>query len=250
MIERDSRGSVAVLRFAHGKANALDLEFLVALEQAFAAEASSSARAIVITGTGSIFSAGVDLVRMLEEGRPYVERFLPALDVAFRRLFALEKPVVAAVNGHAIAGGAILAAASDRRLLARGKATFGVPELKVGVPFPPLPLEIFRRICPAARVDEAVLGARVYRAEEAASIGLVDELVEPEALLERAFAVASEMASVPARSFALVKRLLRGPSLERVARQDAETGRETLEAWCSTDVREALRSYVERTLKK
>jgi len=250
MIERETRGAVALLRLVHGKANALDLEFLAALEDAFESEQRSSARAIVLTGSGSIFSAGVDLVRMLEEGRPYLERFLPALDRALRSLFVLEKPVVAAINGHAIAGGAILAAASDRRLLARGKATFGAPELKVGVPFPPLPLEIFRRICPPSHVDEAVLGARVYRAEEALALGLVDELVEPELLLARGLQVAGELAALPARAFALNKRMLRQPSLERVARQDSELGGQVLEVWCSAETREALRGYVERTLEK
>jgi len=98
-----------------------------------------------------------------------MERFLPAHDLALERLFTLDKPVVAAVNGHAIAGGAILVAACDRRILARGPATFGAPELKVGVPFPPLPLELYRRICPPGRASELALGGRVVGTDEARS---------------------------------------------------------------------------------
>src|SRR6185295_5969986 len=119
-----------------GKASALDLELLVALESALRGEEQSKERALVLTGTGAIFCAGVDLKRIAQGKRQYIEAFLPALERAFERLFFLEKPVVAAINGHAIAGGAVLALACDHRILARGKGMVGTPELKVGVPFP------------------------------------------------------------------------------------------------------------------
>ncbi len=250
MIQRESHGEISILRLAHGKASALDLEFLEALVTELAGEARSSTRALVLTGRGSIFSAGVDLLRVLAEGARYVERLLPALDLALERLFTLDKPVVAAVNGHALAGGAILAAACDRRILARGRATFGAPELKVGVPFPPLPLELYRRICPPGRASELALGGRVVGTDEALALGLVDELVEPGALLERALEIARELAAMPPSAFALTKRMLHAPSLEHAARQQQELGGALLDAWRSDEVREAMRGYVERTLKK
>src|SRR5206468_1035318 len=98
-------------------------EFLNALETTLQREAESDCGAIVITGTGSIFSAGVDLYRVLEGKRAYLEQFLPALDAALESLFDFPKPAVAAVNGHAIAGGAVIALACDHRILVRGKAT-------------------------------------------------------------------------------------------------------------------------------
>jgi hypothetical protein len=91
----------------------------------------------VLTGTGSIFSAGVDLFRVLEGGRAYLEQFPPARSTPrFKKLLGFEKPLVAAINGHAIAGGASSPCGADQRFLARGKATYGAPELKVGVPVP------------------------------------------------------------------------------------------------------------------
>ena len=101
---RTSRSdSIAVLEMAHGKANAFDIEFLEALRQALRQAVRSDARAVVITAEGSIFSAGVDLPRILKGDRRYLEEFLVQLSDGLAELFAVPKPVVAAVNGHAIA---------------------------------------------------------------------------------------------------------------------------------------------------
>jgi enoyl-CoA hydratase len=249
MIEREVRGRVAVLRLAHGKASALDLELLRALDAAFAREERAPERAVVLTGTGSIFSAGVDLYQLVEGGRAYLAEFLPALDAAFLRLLAFEKPLVAAVNGHAIAGGYVMACAADRRILARGKATYGAPELAVGVPFPPSALELVRLGTPTGALREIALESRVFGAEDCLARGLVDELVEPAALLDRAVACAEELAGPPAIAFAITKRLLRRPATERLER-DGFRGPELLDAWASDEVLGAIRAYVDRTLRK
>src|SRR5207253_4831329 len=103
------------LTMAHGKANAMSTEFCRALTARLAEANSSPARAVIITGQGRMFSAGVDLLRLSEGGAPYVREFLPALNAMFEAVFTCPKPVVAAVNGHAIAGGCVLACAADHR---------------------------------------------------------------------------------------------------------------------------------------
>src|SRR5437764_1288972 len=150
MIELTEHGRVAVLTMTHGKANALDLEFCRALTAQLDACRQSSLRALVITGGGRMFSAGVDLPRIVDEGAPYVRAFLPAVNKAFETLFSFPRPVVAAVNGHAIAGGCVMACAADSRLMARADARIGIPELLVGVPFPVVPLEIMRFAAPSS----------------------------------------------------------------------------------------------------
>lgn len=249
MIERETRGAVTILRLAHKKASAMDLELLLALEAAFAAEESSPSRAVVVTGTGSIFSAGVDLFRVLDGGRAYIEQFLPALEAALQKLLLFEKPVIAAINGHAIAGGCILACGADLRLLARGKATYGAPELKVGVPFPPVALELLRLGFPARWIREAALRGRIFDVDECVEFGLVDEALDPAELLPRALAAAEELAAFPARSFALTKRVLRRPAVEAVERASGLRDR-IVDTWASPEVLGAIRGYVERTFKK
>src|SRR4051812_22503253 len=108
MIERTQQDGVLTLRLAHGKVSALDVELLDALLRELDGVAED-VRALVLTGTGSIFSAGVDLFRLTRDGADYVRRFLPLLSRFFRALFAFPRPVVGAVNGHAIAGGCVIA---------------------------------------------------------------------------------------------------------------------------------------------
>jgi hypothetical protein len=163
VIETTREGEIALLRLCHGKASALDLELCEALERAAAEAEDSGARAIVLTGRGPIFSAGVDLKRLVAGGPDYVAEFLPALDAALLALFRCEKPCVAAINGHAIAGGALLAGACDLRLLARGPAGIAVPELKVGVPFPQVAVEIALELFPGAALGPALYRGRRHR---------------------------------------------------------------------------------------
>jgi enoyl-CoA hydratase len=227
MIERSDEGDVAVLRLAHGPVNAMDIELCRAVAGQFRALVADPARAVVITGAGRAFSAGVDLRRYLDEGVSYVERFLPALSDMFRAAFELAKPVVAAVNGHAIAGGCVLAATADSTLMADGNGRIGVPEIKVGVPFPRIAVEVLTYSVGEVAARRLVLGAGTHSAAEALAIGLVDEVVAPGELLELAVRRARAMASdIPADTFAATKAQLRRACLDRVERyadEDATT---------------------------
>jgi enoyl-CoA hydratase len=180
VIDLDEIDGVAVVRLAHGKVNALDLELLDRITATFTDLDAGRATAIVLTGTGRAFSAGVDLWRIVEGGDDYVRAFLPALDAAFRAVFTCGKPVVAGLNGHAIAGGAILAAACDHRIMAGG--TIGVTELLVGVPFPPTALEILRHAYGERAARRAVLTGATHPPAEALAAGYVDEVTALAAL--------------------------------------------------------------------
>lgn len=249
MLEHSRSGATSVLTLRHGQANAMDLELCRALEEALRREEASDSRALVLSGTGSIFSAGVDLVRLVQGGAAYVREFLPAMESCFRALLAFEKPLVAAINGHAIAGGAVIACGCDVRLLARGNAGYGVPELAVGVPFPPAALQLVRLGIPPRLHGEAALRARIWRGEECLEAGLVHGTVEGGALLERALEIAAQLAAAPAPAFRLTKRQLRAGFLAAVD-EAAPMREQVLEAWCSPEVLGAVKGYVERTLKR
>ena len=248
MIHRDDHDGIAVLRLEHGKANVLDLELCNALVEAF--DDAGEARAVVLTGAGRIFSAGVDLFRVVEEGRSYVEAFLPAMCRAFERVFVHPAPVVAAANGHAIAGGCLLVAAADQRLMAQGPARIGIPELQVGVPFPPIALEIMRFSTPPQHFQTVVYRADTHEPPAALALGLLDEAVEPDTLLECALARAERLASVRAETFAITKREIRRPVVERIRALDRETAPEVRDRWLDPRILDVIRGYLERTIPK
>ncbi len=247
MLSREDLETTAVLRLEHGKANALDAELCETLAARLAEiESEPGVRAVVLTGSGDIFSAGVDLFRVLQAEETYLDRFLPALRDAFRTVATFPKPVVAAVNGHAIAGGCVLVCACDHRIMARGEGVIGVPELRVGVPFPGDIIDIVRRATPADRHREIILGGRNYSPDRALERGLVDELADPDELLERASRAARELASIPAGVYALTKRQL---ATDR-AGDDAALMEEVAAIWKSPETHARIRDWLERSLGK
>src|SRR5216684_3183560 len=202
MLERNLIDGILTLRLSHGKASALDLELCTALTKAFEeAAANDDVGAVILTGTGSIFCAGVDLPRMINAGGDYIQEFVAALDAALRAVFVFPKPVVAAVNGHAIAGGAILAFACDHRLMSGGR--IGVPEMLVGVPFPAMALAIVQFAIPRQHLQPMIYFGRTIEAEAAKNIGIIDETPAAADLLERAHAIAQTMAAIPRDAFRL-----------------------------------------------
>ncbi|REK19601.1 MAG: enoyl-CoA hydratase/isomerase family protein [Planctomycetota bacterium] len=249
MIELEQRGTTTILRLQRGKGNALNIELLEAIERALGEIEASDARAAIVTGQGSVFGAGVDLPEMVAGGEAYIRRFVPLLVQVFERLATFPKPLVAAVNGHAVAGGAILMLACDQRLLARGNARIGLTEIQVGVPFPAWALEIARFATPPEHFATLICTGRTWSPDEALTRGLVDEVIEPERLPERAFEVAREMGALLPATFAATKLAVRRPLIEAVRKTQSQD-EQVVEAWCSPEVQKAMEAFAERTIKR
>jgi len=249
MMERDLADGIITLRLAHGKASALDLQLCAALQREFEAAAEASdIRGIIITGTGSIFSAGVDLPRLVNNGSKYVQDFVEALDAMLRAVFLFPKPAIAAMNGHAIAGGAIIAFACDYRLMSGGR--IGVPEALVGVPFPPLALEIVRFAVPRQHLQTMLYFARIVETDEAKTMGIIDEPVSAENLLLRAKEVAHQLAGITPDTFRLTKRQIREPFL-RDAAEIARASADEIDAlWAAPATHEHIKAYLAKTIGK
>ena len=233
MLTVEERDDVAVVRIEHGRVGAMDAELLDALTEAVA----GSDRALVITGSGSAFSAGVDLRRILDGGTPYTEQFLTALSRMFRAVFDHPRPTVAAVNGHAIAGGCVLALACDVRLMSGGR--IGLAELAVGVPFPTSALEIVRHALGTA-ADRAVLRAETVGPEQALALGMVHEVTGAEELLPRALALAAELAARSPEAYRLAKAQLHGPANGAIEATTAEEDGAVLAGWTAEDTRRRI----------
>jgi enoyl-CoA hydratase len=250
MIDITHRNDVTILTMVHGKANAFDLEFSQALIAACDEFVRSEAKALVITARGAIFSAGVDLLRVVSGGAQYLDSFLPAVSRAFETVFICPKPVVAAVNGHAFAGGCILAWSADRRLMARGTGRIGVPEVLVGVPFPTVPIEIARYAVPPQHLPALVYGGDTLLPETALERGVVDAIVDPDALVDEAVAAATKLASLAPAVFARTKLQLREPAVARMREGKSRVDPDVFKTWAAAETLDAIRVYVARTFKK
>jgi enoyl-CoA hydratase len=250
VLEVTHQADIAVLRISHGKANALDIELCRHITHRLEELGTSSAQAIVLTGRNEIFSAGVDLIRALEGGANYLRDFLPVLRKLFDVVFFYPKPVVAAINGHAIAGGCVLACAADQRVMARGSGRIGVTELLVGLPFPAIALEIMRVTAMPAFFREVIFGAGRYPAEAAAARGLVDTIADPEGLLASAMEAAKSLASLSPAAFALTKSQTRQPVLDEMQRYAGGFDKAVDEIWLAPESASRIRDYVSKTFRK
>ncbi|MFA6266439.1 MAG: enoyl-CoA hydratase/isomerase family protein [Pseudolabrys sp.] len=255
MIEMKLDGAVAVITMAHGKANALDLELCEALAVLMdELRATSDVRAIVLTGQTNgesrMFSAGVDLKRLVAGGADYVRRFLPVLHRLYDSVFFHPKPVIAAINGHAIAGGAVLAACADRRVMAREAGRIGITELQVGVPLPALAFEIVRFAVPPRHLSEFALGAGTYATDEALTKGWTDEVVDGWELMVRAVRIAKLYAALSPEAFAQTKAQIRQPVVERMAASGEATDAAVTAIWTTDATLARIADYVARTLTK
>jgi enoyl-CoA hydratase len=251
MIDRSIADSVATLRLNYGKAAALDIELVDAIALSFAEMAANDdVRAVILTGSGSIFSAGVDLFRVINGGREYAERFVPALGRMLLDVFAFPKPLIVAVNGHAIAGGCVFALAGDYKVMAQGNARIGVPELLVGVAFPPSVIEAIRFALSPQQLQALLFTGKTVLADEALQRGLVDEVVAAESLATRAAELGKHFASLPPRAFSLAKHQLRETAIDRAKHYANELDREVIEFWGAQETIDRINRYLEKTVKK
>ncbi len=247
MIQHDVTDGIRTLRLSHGKANAMDLELVEALRHQLA-QLRDHPAPIIVTGAGKIFSAGVDLKRIVDGGHDYARRFALQLGELFEDLLYYPHPIVAAINGHAIAGGCLLAAAADHRVLADSGGRLGVPELLVGVAFPAAALELLRLTVSPPHLRRIVFGGQTYAGQEAVSLGLAEELVAPEELLPRAVQRARELSAISPDAFRVTKDQLRGPARQFLETQGRRIDSDMLEIWTAPGTLAKVTAYVERTL--
>lgn len=246
MIEIKSEGTTQVLWLASGRVNAMDVELLEELALAVGDLAHSGAGALVVTGSGRAFSAGVDLNRVVEGGADYTDRLVPALSGAFEAVFSYPGPTVAAINGAAIAGGCVLACACDSRLIGPD-AQIGAAEVRVGVPFPVAALEVMRYAC-GDRAEEVLLSGRSYRGQEAVARGLAHRVVTDD-LIGAAMAEASDLGNIPADAYRHTKMQLRAPTMARI-REAGGVDSEVRLMWGAAQTQQRIAAYVERLRRK
>jgi enoyl-CoA hydratase len=244
-IHIEETGDVAVMRIDRPPANALDLDLLAEGHAVRERLASEEPGAVVITGRERFFSAGMDLKAAPELSPAEQRQTVNGINRLFSGWYAFPRPVVAAVNGHAIAGGLILALCADHRVCARGEGKFGLTELRAGIPYPAAAIAVVRAELGAATARRLVLGAALFGPEEALELGVVDELSGPGDLLPRALEVANGLAGLPRATYTVVKRQLRAPTIESIDRVlSGGAGDPVLGTWIGDDTRAAAASLL------
>lgn len=246
-VSRQERDGVSVLTLDRPPANAFSPELVADL--ASAVSESSGARALVLASANpKIFSGGWDLPRVSALPRGEMKAFLEAFCDLLRQLFVHPAPIVAALSGHAIAGGLIVASAADERYAGDGQARVGLSEVALGVPLPACCLELFRFVLGSRAMERLVGSAENMPVEDALEIGLVDRAVAAGELLSSAVDRAAALARGSAQAYAETKRRARAGTLARfdAARRDDPF----LDYWFSPDARHRISTLVAKLSTK
>jgi enoyl-CoA hydratase len=242
-IRTEMHDDIAVVTLDRPPMNALDALFCDAISDALhAVVADSSVHAVVLTGAGKAFSAGVDLQIVPDLDTPAQDVLLEAINRMVLALYGAPLPVVGAIDGHAIAGGIVLALCCDHRV-AGPRGRHGLTEVAVGVRFPAGTLEVVLAELSSGAVRRLVLGGDLLDADGAHDLGVYDEIADDP--LERALEVARARAGHPRSMYAEIKTAVRRETLERMAA--ASGGGEPLKGgWLSAEMREMARARLAR----
>lgn len=238
---------LAELTLARGRVNAINERMLEEMEGCFRSlEADSSVRAVLWGGEGKFFSFGFDVPELFPRPKEAFIRFLDGFADLCAYLFSYPKPIVAALNGHAVAGGCLLALTCDYRLMATGSCKIGLNEITFGSGLPACAAEMLR-FCAGARNAQIILySGALYSAEEAFARNLVDQVCAEGDLLGEARAVARNLGDKDPVAFTSIKKLLRGPVAEEMVRLHRASAREMADIWYSEGTRRKLQGIVIR----
>ena len=208
-ITYDLRDNVAQITLDDGKVNAMALPFFEGLGAAFDRAEKDGARAVVIAGRPGFFSAGLNLKLLPTLPPDELKKSMLAFPRIMLRAYTLPIPTVAAMTGHAVAGGALLAYLCDLRLVADGPFRLQMNETQIGIPLPTWILTVVQGAITPRWQTEALLHARAYSPAEAKERGMVTDVVPAEQVIEAAQAAAAGLATLDTRAYALSKQRLR-----------------------------------------
>ena len=234
-IEIEREGAVAVMRINRPPVNAINLEVVREAEDALAFLANDdSVSAVIITGTGSSFTAGLDLKAVPRYAPPEQRALIESINRVITAVYSFPRPTVAAINGHAIAGGFIIAVSCDYRVCADGPFLFGVSEVRAGITFPVSTIEVLKaELRPDAARTMILTGALAGPADMLGA-GTFDEVVPPDQITARAMEVATELAALPRQGYDDIKHQIRGDTIDRIERVMA-AGDPLLSSWITDE---------------
>jgi Delta3-Delta2-enoyl-CoA isomerase len=245
MITTTDHGNVRELRFARPPVNALSPELINALAEAVTSAPQEGVRAIVLSGPPGMFSAGLDLPQFVTLDRPGLAAAWHSLYGLMRTLAASPVPIAAALTGHATAGGIVLPLFCDTRICAEGNWKIGFNEVQVGLPLPPVIHAALKRLVGARQAERLAVEGLLIGPEEAARIGLLDELVPAEGVVERAIGWCRSLLALPPEAMSITRRKARA---DLVGLFDFSPGEldQMVEAWWSPEAQTMLHGVVER----
>lgn len=248
MLDVELRDRVAIVRLNQGVTNPLDLELvtrLTGLLDEIARDAGVQGM-VLASANEKFFSIGFDIPHLFGLSREDFAFFFQAFNRACLDLYTLPKPTVAAITGHAVAGGCILALCCDYRFIAEGRKSMGLNEIKLGVPVPYLPDCILRDVAGVRYARDMMDSGEFYQPADLLLMGVVDQVLPPDQVLPKSIEKAAWLGALSPAAFALIKGNRVAAIQSQVLAHQEEKERLFVERWYSDEARERLREAMEK----
>lgn len=234
-------GEIVKITIVRPKVNALNEELVDELGSCFKElSKDKGVCAVILTGQGSFFSFGFDVPGFMDYKKKAFERYVRKFSKLTQRIFLFPKPVIAALNGHAVAGGAVLALSCDYRVMVKGKPKIALNEMTFGSTVFSSVSEYLRFAVGSQSAQKVLYSGKMHSAEEALSIGLIDQATTQRSFGAAVNKIALEYASRDKKAFKSVKKLLRYDTYKKIEKNEKRTITEFVDIWYSKSTREQL----------
>lgn len=250
MLETIRHDTIHEIRLARPPVNALDPALVRVLRDAIAAAPREGARGLVLSGREGLFSAGLDVPVLLALPRETLRAFWRDFFGLCADIACAPIPVVAAITGHAPAGGAVLSIMCDYRVMADGAFRIGLNETQVGLAVPAPIQAVLRRLVGAYRAERLMVAGTMLESTDAKAIGFVDELVAIDLVVPRAIAWLSDLLKLPPHAMGETRRIARADIAAMFADTDARSVNDILEVWYAPEAQGVLHALVARLKSK
>ncbi|MBC2714456.1 MAG: enoyl-CoA hydratase/isomerase family protein [Desulfobacteraceae bacterium] len=244
-IEVSKNEGIATLILCRGKVNALTGEVVDQLKQALSnIEKDPDIRALILTGKGTFFSFGFDVPEFLSYSKDEFSDYLKKFTGLLAYIFLYPKPIVAALNGHTIAGGCMLSLACDQRVMSAGRARISLNEISFGSSVLAGSTEMLRACVGNSNALEILYSGAMYSAEQAQKIGLVDHVAQEQDLVETSKKITAELGEKSSAAFTSIKLLLRKPIAKEFEKKEEDAIKEFVDIWYSKATWENLKKIL------
>jgi enoyl-CoA hydratase/carnithine racemase len=247
-IEASTEDGVRILKLNHGVTNALNGALLLELQDGLEeVQAATEINSLVLTSANDkFFSIGFDLPELFHQELSDFKEFFHLFNRICLDLYTLPKPTVAALTGHAVAGGFILASCCDYRFMAQGKKFCALNEIQIGVPVPYIADRVLRQLVGDRVATEIMYTGALLPAEKALEAHFLDALVAPEELLKEALSKARTLGRLPRQAFQIIKTNRTG----EIAARGREKLEEDIQVFLKLWYHEEARKLLQEALKK
>ena len=240
LLEISHENDLSVIKLNNGVTNAISPDLVSELQRAIN-DAKNNSRGILISGGEKFFSIGFDLPVLIQLERQEFEEFWSAFNGLYLDIYTLPLPTICLLQGHAVAGGAVLALASDYRYGSKGKKQFGLNEIKLGIPVPYLTDLMLRQIVGDRVATEIIYTGEFMLQENCTASGLLDYVDETETIHEQALEKLGSLASFSGEAFAINKQMRVEAVVSAYQKSFKDKDQSFLNLWFDSSVQEKLK---------